>query len=155
MFPWAKFRTTKGAIKLHVGLDHEGYLPTFMQITDGKVHEVNMARTLGLPSGSLVVLDRSYTDYTWYNHLFENKVYLVVSTVASWCCVSIRTARRVMRKLVERRLLPAEQRYRRDGSCSSNRYRLQLEGRRAGCKETQWPGRAPVANWWLPRDIYN
>ena len=46
MFPWAKFRTTKGAIKLHVGLDHEGYLPTFMQITDGKVHEVNMARTL-------------------------------------------------------------------------------------------------------------
>jgi len=51
-----------------------------------------------------------------------------VSTVADKCCVSMRTVRRVMRKLIERRLLLAEQRYRRDGSCSSNRYRLQLEG---------------------------
>jgi len=41
VFPWAKFLTTRGAIKLHVGLDHDGYLPTFMQIADGKVREVN------------------------------------------------------------------------------------------------------------------
>jgi len=85
VFPWAKFRTTKGAIKLHVGLDHEGYLPTFMQITDGKVHEVNMARTLKLASGSLVVFDRGYTDYTWYNHLIENKVYLVTRQKKNAC----------------------------------------------------------------------
>jgi Helix-turn-helix domain len=51
-----------------------------------------------------------------------------VSTLADKCCVSMRTVRRVMRKLIERRLLLAEQRYRRDGSCSSNRYRLKLEG---------------------------
>ena len=51
-----------------------------------------------------------------------------VSTLADKCCVSMRTVRRVMRNLIERRLLLAEQRYRRDGSCSSNRYRLQLEG---------------------------
>jgi len=51
-----------------------------------------------------------------------------VSTVATKCCVSIRTVRRVMQKLVERGLLLSEQRYRKDGSCSSNRYRLQLEG---------------------------
>ena len=51
-----------------------------------------------------------------------------VSTLADKCCVSMRTVRRVMRNLIERRLLLAEQRYRRDGSCSSNRYRLHLEG---------------------------
>jgi len=85
VFPWAKFRTTKGAIKLHVGLDHDGYLPTFMQITDGKVHEVNMARTLKLPKGSIVVFDRGYTDYKWYNHLNENKVYLVTRQKKNAC----------------------------------------------------------------------
>ena len=85
VFPWAKFRTTKGAIKLHVGLDHDGYLPTFMQVTDGKVHEVNMARTLNLPKGSIVVFDRGYTDYAWYNHLNENKVYLVTRQKKNAC----------------------------------------------------------------------
>jgi hypothetical protein len=95
VFPWAKFRTTKGAIKLHVGLDHDGYLPTFMQITDGKVHEVNMARTLNLSRGSLVVFDRGYTDYTWYNHLIENKVYLVTRQKKNACY-----------KVVERRPVP-------------------------------------------------
>ena len=85
VFPWAKFRTTKGAIKLHVGLDHDGYLPTFMQVTDGKVHEVNMARTLNLPKGSIVVFDRGYTDYKWYNYLNENKVYLVTRQKKNAC----------------------------------------------------------------------
>ena len=85
VFPWAKFRTTKGAIKLHVELDHDGYLPTFMQVTDGKVHEVNMARTLNLPKGSIVVFDRGYTDYAWYNHLNENKVYLVTRQKKNAC----------------------------------------------------------------------
>ena len=58
VFPWAKFRTTKGAIKLHVGLDHDGYLPAFVQITEGCVHEVNLARRLDLPGGSIVVFER-------------------------------------------------------------------------------------------------
>jgi len=51
-----------------------------------------------------------------------------VSTVATKCCVSVRTVRRVMQKLVDRGLLLSEQRYRKDGSCSSNRYQLRLEG---------------------------
>ena len=38
---WAKFRATKGAVKLHVGLDHEGFLPAFVAITDGKAHDIN------------------------------------------------------------------------------------------------------------------
>ena len=44
VFPWAKFRTTKGAVKLHVGLDHDGLLPAFMTITDGKTHDISAAR---------------------------------------------------------------------------------------------------------------
>ena len=51
-----------------------------------------------------------------------------VPTVATKCCVSTRTVRRVMKKLEDRRLMLSEPRYRKDGSCSSNRYRLQLNG---------------------------
>ena len=69
VFPWARFRTTKGAIKLHVGVDHDGYLPTLVTVTEGKVADLTEARTLALPPGSIVVFDRGYTDYGWYNKL--------------------------------------------------------------------------------------
>jgi len=77
VFPWAKFRKTKGAIKLHVGLDADGYLPTFMSMTDGKVHESRWAKSLTLPRGSIAVFDRGFTDYGWYDSLTENGVYFV------------------------------------------------------------------------------
>ena len=77
VFPWAKFRTTKGAVKLHVGLDHEGLLPAFMTITDGKSHDITAARSLRLPKGSIVVMDRGYNDYSWYNQLNEQGVFFV------------------------------------------------------------------------------
>jgi len=85
VFPWADFRTTKGAIKLHVGLDHDGYLPTFLAITEGRVHEVNLARTLTLPKGSIVVFDRGYTDYAWYHHLNAQGVYFVTRQRKNAC----------------------------------------------------------------------
>ena len=85
VFPWADFRTTKGAIKLHVGLDHDGYLPSFLTITEGRVHEVNPARTLTLPKGSVVVFDRGYTDYAWYNHLNHQGVYFVTRQRKNAC----------------------------------------------------------------------
>jgi putative transposase len=69
MFDWAKFRTTKGAVKIHVGLDHDGLLPAFMSITDGKTQDVTAARTLQLPRDSIVVFDRGYNDYRWYHSL--------------------------------------------------------------------------------------
>lgn len=77
VFPWAKFRTTKGAIKLHAVVDHEGYLPAFVSITNGKVHEVNMAKKLSLAKGSIVVMDRGYTDYSWYNALHNKGIWFV------------------------------------------------------------------------------
>ncbi len=77
VFPWAKFRTTKGAVKLHVGLDHDGMLPSFLSITDGKTHDITAARTLQLPKGSIVVMDRGYTDYAWYNQLNTQGIFFV------------------------------------------------------------------------------
>lgn len=63
MFDWAKYVKTKGAIKLHLLLDHDGHLPSWALLTEGKVHEVRVARTLRLPAGSIVVMDRGYNDY--------------------------------------------------------------------------------------------
>ena len=77
VFPWARFRTTKGAVKLHVGLDHDGLLPAFMTITDGRTHDITVARALDLPRDSLLVVDRGYTDYAWYNQLNEKGIFFV------------------------------------------------------------------------------
>jgi len=66
LFPWASFRQTKGAVKLHLLLDHDGYLPAFAHITEGKVHEINIARTLSLPKGSIVAMDRGYFDFALF-----------------------------------------------------------------------------------------
>lgn len=77
LFEWAKFRQTKGAVKLHLLLDHDGYLPVFAHITEGKVHEVNIAREVFLPRGSIVVIDRGYVDYELFGRWTEEGVYFV------------------------------------------------------------------------------
>ncbi len=77
VFPWAKFRKTKGAIKLHVGLDHDGYLPTFVSITDGKTADITEGRIFNFPKGSIVVSDRGYTDYSWYKQLTHKEIFFV------------------------------------------------------------------------------
>jgi len=77
VFPWATFRKTKGAIKLHTGLDADGYLPAFMNMTEGTTHEIQWARSLQLSPGSCVIFDRGFTDYTWYQKLTDSKVFFV------------------------------------------------------------------------------
>ena len=77
VFDWAKFRRTKGAVKLHLLLDHDGYLPCFAVITEGKVHEVNVAKTLAFPAGTVVVYDRGYNDYRLFGEWTEQGVYFV------------------------------------------------------------------------------
>lgn len=77
LFPWAKYRKSKGAAKLHIGLDADGYLPAFVSLTEGREHEINMARELTLPKGSYVVFDRGYTDYLWYQELCEEDIRFV------------------------------------------------------------------------------
>ena len=77
LFSWAKYRSGKGAMKLHIGLDADGYLPEFVDMTAGRVHELKSARELKLPRGSWVVFDRGYTDYRWYRELTESGVHFV------------------------------------------------------------------------------
>jgi len=77
VFPWAKFRATKGAIKLHVGLNHSGYLPEFVTVSDGKTHDITAARTMNLPQSSIVVVDKGYNDYAWYKQLTDKDIFFV------------------------------------------------------------------------------
>ena len=83
VFPWAKFRKTKGAVKLHFGLGADGYLPEFMSLTDGKVHESRWAKALKLAKGSIVVFDRGFTDYQWYKALTKNGIFFVTRLKAN------------------------------------------------------------------------
>ena len=77
LFDWAKFRTTKGGIKLHTLLDHDGYIPAFVQVTEAKTADLTVAKLLRLPSGSIVAMDRAYIDFAWFHQLNENKVSFV------------------------------------------------------------------------------
>ena len=97
-FPWAHFRRTKAAIKIHTLLDHSGYLPAFVSITDGKVHENKVATSLNLPKGSIVVEDRAYTDYQWFANLTQNGIFFVT-----------RQKRNAIYKVTERRKVNKKQ----------------------------------------------
>jgi len=63
VFPWAKFRKHKGAVKMHTLLDLHGNIPTFIRITNGKVHDVNILDQLLLEAGAFYVMDRGYVDF--------------------------------------------------------------------------------------------
>lgn len=65
LFPWAKFRTTKGAIKLHAMIDLRGNIPAFLTITDGKVHDVKAAPQIPIEPEGIYVVDRAYIDFDW------------------------------------------------------------------------------------------
>jgi hypothetical protein len=77
IYDWAKFRRTKGAIKLHLLLDHAGYLPQFVNITTGKVHEVNILKTLSFEPGTIVVFDRGLVDYQQWGEYTKHGIYFV------------------------------------------------------------------------------
>ena len=77
LFPWAKFRRTKGAVKLHLLLDHDGYLPSYVYISSGKKHDVTIARKVPLSPYSIVTMDRGYNDYSLFAHWTQNHIFFV------------------------------------------------------------------------------
>jgi hypothetical protein len=77
IFDWAKFRRTKGAIKLHLLLDHDGYLPSFAVITEGNVSDIKVARQFHFDPGTIVVDDRAYNDYALFGRWTTQGVYFV------------------------------------------------------------------------------
>ena len=92
LFPWASFRQGKGGIKMHTVLDHNGGIPMLVTVTDAKSHENRIARITELPRGSIVVFDKGYINYSWFQELGENKVSFVT-----------RVKRNARYKLIERR----------------------------------------------------
>jgi hypothetical protein len=85
LFDWAHFRRTKGAVKLHLLLDHDGYLPSFAVITNGKTSDVKVARHLRFERGTVVVMDRGYIDYEWFVQLTHQGVYFVTRLKDNAC----------------------------------------------------------------------
>ena len=77
LFPWAKFRKTKGAIKLHAMLDLRGNIPAFLTITDGKVHDVRAAPHIPIEPEGIYVVDRGYTDFAWWWSIDQAGAYFV------------------------------------------------------------------------------
>jgi hypothetical protein len=82
IYPWAKFRRTKGAVKIHTVLDHDGFLPVFANITDGKVHDVkafkeNVLTAFDFPKDSILAMDRAYVDFALFRTLTQKGVWFV------------------------------------------------------------------------------
>ncbi|PIQ94985.1 MAG: IS4 family transposase [Nitrospirae bacterium CG11_big_fil_rev_8_21_14_0_20_41_14] len=79
LFPWARFRKRKGALKLHYLYDHSGSIPTFLVVTDAKQHEIKVAKELDLPISpdSIISVDRAYIDYKWLYSLKKSRVSFV------------------------------------------------------------------------------
>lgn len=78
LFPWAKFRKSKAAVKLHTLLDLRGNIPTFISITDGKVHDVNVLDVLIPEPGAIYVMDRGYLDFKRLYSFHQSLAYFVI-----------------------------------------------------------------------------
>ncbi len=78
LFPWANFRSTKAAVKLHTLLDLRGNIPTFIEITDGKVHDVNILDILIPEAGSTYVMDRGYLDFKRLYKIHLNSAFFII-----------------------------------------------------------------------------
>ena len=77
MFDWARFRRTKGAIKLHLQLQERGCLPCWALVTEGRTHEVRVAQGLTFDPGTIVAMDRAYTDYALFGRWTAQSVFFV------------------------------------------------------------------------------
>src|SRR3989440_9742580 len=83
LFPWAKFRRHKAAVKMHTLLDLHGNIPTFIRITDGKVHDVNILDEILPEAGAFYVMDRAYVDFERLFFLTLSSAFFVVRTKAN------------------------------------------------------------------------
>jgi hypothetical protein len=96
LFPWAPFRTTKAAIKLHTLLDLRGAIPTFIHISDGKLHDVNVLDLLIPEPGAFYVMDRGYLDFERLHVLHQAGSFFVTRAKSNFKC------RRILSQPVDR-----------------------------------------------------
>jgi transposase len=77
LFPWADVAPKKAAFKLHLGLDHDGLIPAFAEVTEGLTSEMDTVDTFEFPKGSVLVFDRGYSRYTWHKQLTDKGLFWV------------------------------------------------------------------------------
>jgi len=77
VFDWARFKRTKGAVKLHLLLDHDGLMPAFAVITEGRTADIQVARRIEFAAGAILVIDRGYEDHAWFESLTNDGVFFV------------------------------------------------------------------------------
>ncbi|OGX01255.1 MAG: hypothetical protein A3I73_06155 [Omnitrophica bacterium RIFCSPLOWO2_02_FULL_45_16] len=86
LYDWAKFRATKGAVKLHIKLNHAGYLPAFMIAANGKDNDVPAVRSIPLENGDVAIFDMGYTDFSWFKSLDDKGVIFVTRVKKNAVC---------------------------------------------------------------------
>jgi putative transposase len=86
VFPWAHYALGKAAMKLHVGLDHDGYLPAFANVTCGRTSDMAGARAMAFPKGSIVVYDKGYSAFAWHKSLIERGIFFVTRARGNILC---------------------------------------------------------------------
>jgi hypothetical protein len=77
MFDWALYKRAKGAVKVHMVLDHDGYLPHYAVLTDGKTADIVAVKKMSFAPDTMLVFDRGYTDYDWWLSLTQQKIHFV------------------------------------------------------------------------------
>ena len=107
VFPWAKFRKRKGAIKLHYLYNHSGSLPSFMVMSDGKTHDIRVAKReekldFALLPDSILAIDMAYIDYAWLYSLNQRKVFFVTRVTKNMNYMVIGQHKPIKKKQVSR-----------------------------------------------------
>jgi IS4 transposase len=77
LFPWAKFRRRKAAVKMHTLIDIHGSIPVFIHISDGKMHDVNVLDILEIEAGSIYLVDRGYIDFDRLYNIHKNNAFFI------------------------------------------------------------------------------
>ena len=136
LFDWAPFRTTKAAIKLHTLLDLRGAIPTFIHISDGKLHDVNVLDILPVEAGAYYVMDRGYVDFERLYAMHQAGAFFVTRAKRNM------DARRVYSAAVDRTTgLICDQRVMLNGGHSARRYPEHLRRVRFKDPDTRVAGR--------------
>jgi hypothetical protein len=86
LFPWARFREAKGAVRLHTLLDLRGNIPSFIHISDGKLNEVNVLDLIPLEAGAFYIMDRGYTDFSRLHAVTQASAFFVIRAKSNLKC---------------------------------------------------------------------
>jgi len=86
LFPWARFRETKGAVRLHTLLDLRGNIPSFIHISDGKLHEVNVLDIIPLETGAFYIMDRGFLDFSRLHAVTRASAFFVIRAKSNLKC---------------------------------------------------------------------